>query len=91
VAIAAVVIVGAVAVIIRTAARTPSSSRREADLGCGKPRGRSMPDARPGGRAASRAEVVVASRVYVLWGSTYLAIRFGVETLPPFLMRGCAT
>ena len=26
--------------------------------------------------------------VYVLWGSTYLAIRFGVETLPPFLMAG---
>ncbi len=26
--------------------------------------------------------------VYVLWGSTYLAIRFGVETLPPFLLAG---
>ncbi len=26
--------------------------------------------------------------VYVIWGSTYLAIRFGVETLPPFLMAG---
>jgi drug/metabolite transporter (DMT)-like permease len=24
--------------------------------------------------------------VYLIWGSTYLAIRFGVETLPPFLM-----
>ena len=24
--------------------------------------------------------------VYVIWGSTYLAIRFGVETMPPFLM-----
>jgi len=24
--------------------------------------------------------------VYVIWGSTYLAIRFAVETLPPFLM-----
>ena len=24
--------------------------------------------------------------IYVIWGSTYLAIRFGVETLPPFLM-----
>jgi len=24
--------------------------------------------------------------VYVIWGSTYLAIRFGVETLPPLLM-----
>lgn len=26
--------------------------------------------------------------VYVIWGSTYLAIRFGVETIPPFLMAG---
>ncbi len=26
--------------------------------------------------------------VYVVWGSTYLAIRFAVETLPPFLMAG---
>ena len=24
--------------------------------------------------------------VYVIWGSTYLAIRFAVETIPPFLM-----
>jgi len=26
--------------------------------------------------------------VYILWGSTYLAIRFAVETIPPFLMAG---
>jgi drug/metabolite transporter (DMT)-like permease len=26
--------------------------------------------------------------VYVVWGSTYLAIRYAVETLPPFLMAG---
>lgn len=26
--------------------------------------------------------------VYVVWGSTYLAIRLGVATLPPFLMAG---
>jgi drug/metabolite transporter (DMT)-like permease len=26
--------------------------------------------------------------VYVIWGSTYLAIRFAIETLPPFLMAG---
>jgi drug/metabolite transporter (DMT)-like permease len=26
--------------------------------------------------------------VYVVWGSTYLAIRVAVETLPPFLMAG---
>ena len=26
--------------------------------------------------------------VYVIWGSTYLAIRFAVETIPPFVMGG---
>jgi drug/metabolite transporter (DMT)-like permease len=26
--------------------------------------------------------------IYVVWGSTYLAIRFAVETMPPFLMAG---
>jgi drug/metabolite transporter (DMT)-like permease len=26
--------------------------------------------------------------VYVIWGSTYLAIRIGIETIPPFLMAG---
>src|ERR1041385_3470932 len=26
--------------------------------------------------------------VYVIWGSTYLAIRYAVETTPPFLMAG---
>jgi len=26
--------------------------------------------------------------VYVIWGSTYLAIRFAIETLPPFVMAG---
>jgi drug/metabolite transporter (DMT)-like permease len=26
--------------------------------------------------------------VYIAWGSTFLAIRFAVETLPPFLMAG---
>jgi drug/metabolite transporter (DMT)-like permease len=26
--------------------------------------------------------------VYILGGSTYLAIRFAIETIPPFLMAG---
>jgi drug/metabolite transporter (DMT)-like permease len=26
--------------------------------------------------------------VYIVWGSTYLAIRFAVESMPPFLMAG---
>jgi drug/metabolite transporter (DMT)-like permease len=35
----------------------------------------------------SRAKIIVAfAAVYIIWGSTYLAIRFAIETLPPFLM-----
>jgi len=26
--------------------------------------------------------------LYLIWGSTYLAIRFALETLPPFTMAG---
>jgi drug/metabolite transporter (DMT)-like permease len=36
-----------------------------------------------------RGLVVTAfAAVYLLWGSTYLGIRFAVETMPPFLMGG---
>ena len=42
--------------------------------------------AKPG---SSRVLIVLAfAAVYILWGSTYLAIRFAIETLPPFLMTG---
>ena len=42
-----------------------------------------------GPRPASRAAVLAAyAAVYVLWGSTYLAIRIGVETIPPLAMAG---
>jgi drug/metabolite transporter (DMT)-like permease len=37
-----------------------------------------------------RALLVLAfAAVYLIWGSTYLAIRVGVRSLPPFLMSGC--
>ena len=26
--------------------------------------------------------------IYVVWGTTYLAIKYAVETIPPFLMMG---
>jgi drug/metabolite transporter (DMT)-like permease len=36
-----------------------------------------------------RAGVIVGfAAVYLIWGSTYLAIRFAVQTIPPFLMAG---
>lgn len=38
---------------------------------------------------ASRVKLILAfACIYVVWGSTYLAIRVAVETLPPFLMAG---
>jgi drug/metabolite transporter (DMT)-like permease len=49
-----------------------------------------MLDKKPGPEVAGfRAKLVAAfAAVYFVWGSTYLAIRFGVETIPPFLMAG---
>jgi len=41
----------------------------------------------PAGTTRSRILVNFAI-VYVVWGSTYLAIRFAIESLPPFLMAG---
>lgn len=33
--------------------------------------------------------VAAFAAVYLIWGSTYLAIRVGVRSIPPFLMAGC--
>jgi drug/metabolite transporter (DMT)-like permease len=39
--------------------------------------------------APPRALVFAAfASIYLIWGSTYLGIRFAIETLPPFLMAG---
>ncbi len=38
---------------------------------------------------ASRAKVLLAfAIVYLVWGSTYLGIRFAIDTIPPFIMAG---
>jgi drug/metabolite transporter (DMT)-like permease len=42
--------------------------------------------AHSGGRPGTTAIVLAFAAIYLVWGSTYLAIRFAVETLPPFLM-----
>ncbi|MHB2020809.1 MAG: EamA family transporter [Candidatus Xenobia bacterium] len=40
-------------------------------------------------RSPSATQVAVAlAAVYLIWGSTYLGIRFAIETLPPLLMTG---
>jgi len=48
------------------------------------------PRARGGqGAIGRKARLITAfATVYLVWGSTYLAIRVAIETLPPFLMAG---
>ncbi len=50
----------------------------------------SFPSAAPSAPAApSRAALLTAfGLVYVIWGSTYLFIRYAIETIPPFFMAG---
>src|SRR5258708_36011789 len=40
--------------------------------------------------AASKGTIVIVAfaALYVIWGSTYLGIKFSIETIPPFLMAG---
>src|SRR5437667_4771692 len=40
--------------------------------------------------AASKKTLVIIAfaALYVIWGSTYLGIKFSIETIPPFLMAG---
>ena len=36
-----------------------------------------------------KVKIILAfGAIYFVWGSTYLAIRFAVETIPPFFMMG---
>ncbi len=43
----------------------------------------------PARTEASSTKIILAfAAVYVIWGSTYLGIRFAIETIPPFLMAG---
>jgi drug/metabolite transporter (DMT)-like permease len=41
------------------------------------------------GRATDRTTLILAlAAVYFIWGSTYLALRFGLEGFPPLLLNG---
>ena len=44
------------------------------------------PAVKPTDAPGKTAIVLAFAAIYLVWGSTYLAIRFAVETLPPFLM-----
>ncbi len=51
-------------------------------------RSTTSPVAAPFSRPSAFAIWSALVTVYIVWGSTYLAIRFAIETLPPFLMAG---
>ncbi len=44
--------------------------------------------AQPAGQAITPAVLAALGTVYVVWGSTYLAIKYTVTSLPPFLSMG---
>src|ERR1043166_1577754 len=38
---------------------------------------------------AKKVKIIIAfAALYVIWGSTYLAILFSIQSIPPFLMAG---
>ena len=47
-----------------------------------------QPASPPPGPASSTLLLASFAAVYILWGSTYLAIRIGVESFPPLLLAG---
>ena len=48
-----------------------------------------MNEPQGGGPGSRKAKLALAfASLYLVWGSTYLAIKFAVETIPPFLMSG---
>jgi drug/metabolite transporter (DMT)-like permease len=47
-----------------------------------------MPESNSAAHPPTARLVAAFAAVYIIWGSTYLAIRYAVETIPPFLMAG---
>lgn len=47
-----------------------------------------MPEAQKSSHPPKALLVAAFGSVYVFWGATFLAIRFAIETLPPFFMAG---
>jgi drug/metabolite transporter (DMT)-like permease len=47
-----------------------------------------MPESNSAAHPPTARLVAAFAAVYIIWGSTYLAIRYAVGTIPPFLMAG---
>jgi drug/metabolite transporter (DMT)-like permease len=51
---------------------------------------RRSPSTEKTGGISLKIKIVIAfGAIYIIWGTTYLAIRFAIATIPPFLMMGC--
>jgi drug/metabolite transporter (DMT)-like permease len=48
----------------------------------------SQPAAAPATRASTLSIVAGLAAIYLIWGSTYLGIRYAIETMPPLVMAG---
>ena len=49
----------------------------------------SRADKKTGGIPLKIKIFIAFGAIYVIWGTTYLAIRFAIETIPPMFMMGC--
>lgn len=47
-----------------------------------------MAESRKYGQGLNLKLIVAFAAVYLIWGSTFLAIRYAIESIPPFLMAG---
>jgi drug/metabolite transporter (DMT)-like permease len=65
---------------VATSTISPAGPRSKAETSSPSPGAHSRP---------SLLVIVGFAAVYVIWGSTYLAIRVGVESFPPLLLAGC--
>lgn len=67
-------------------ARAPEEPWQDTDV---MDEGRSAPSNMVPHAAPSRARLMAAfAVVYIVWGSTFLAVRFGIESLPPLFLGG---
>jgi hypothetical protein len=68
----------------RTGLRLPRGTRPpQARLKGGQP-----PSTRAFGEEPASESGLALASLYLIWGSTYLAILIAIDTLPPFLMAG---
>src|SRR5579862_1736460 len=47
-----------------------------------------VPNSKPAQRGDSIKMLLAFASIYLVWGSTYLAIRYAVETIPPLVTAG---